>query len=162
MLYKTLSAAVYGIDASLIEVEVDVAPIKEEHDTFTTVGLPDTTVRESRERIRAALKNSGYDVPSTTTTINLAPADIRKEGSGFDLPMALGILGAYGGLNTSCLKTRCSWASYRWMAACAAFVERCLLPLPHARTTSASLSFPRSMRARPPWSMASMFTPSAR
>jgi magnesium chelatase family protein len=99
MLYKTLSAAVYGIDASLIEVEVDVAPIKQEHDTFTTVGLPDTTVRESRERIRAALKNSGYDVPSTTTTINLAPADIRKEGSGFDLPMALGILGAYGGLN---------------------------------------------------------------
>src|SRR5271169_6683441 len=99
MLYKTLSAAVYGIDASLIEVEVDVAPTKKSHDTFTTVGLPDTTVRESRERIRAALKNSGYDVPSTTTTINLAPADIRKEGSGFDLPMALGILGAYGGLN---------------------------------------------------------------
>jgi magnesium chelatase family protein len=99
MLYKTISAAVYGIDASLIEVEVDIAPVKGDHDTYTTVGLPDTTVRESRERIRAALKNSGYDVPSTTTTINLAPADIRKEGSGFDLPMALGILGAYGGLN---------------------------------------------------------------
>ncbi len=99
MLYKTLSAAVYGIDASLIEVEVDVAALKAEKDTFTTVGLPDTTVRESRERIRAALKNSGYDIPPTTTTINLAPADIRKEGSGFDLPMALGILGAYGGLN---------------------------------------------------------------
>ena len=56
-------------------------------------------MRESRERIRSALKNSGYDIPPTTTTINLAPADIRKEGSGFDLPMALGILGAYGGLN---------------------------------------------------------------
>jgi magnesium chelatase family protein len=99
MLYKTLSAAVYGIDASLIEVEVDVAGVKSDHDIFLTVGLPDTTVRESRERVRAALKNSGYDIPSTTTTINLAPADIRKEGSGFDLPMALGILGAYGGLN---------------------------------------------------------------
>ena len=99
MLYKTLSAAVYGIDASLIEVEVDIAPVKSDKDTFTTVGLPDTTVRESRERIRSALKNSGYDIPHTTTTINLAPADIRKEGSGFDLPMALGILGAYGGLN---------------------------------------------------------------
>jgi magnesium chelatase family protein len=99
MLYKTLSAAVYGIDASLIEVEVDIAAIKAEKDTFPTVGLPDATVRESRERIRAALKNSGYDIPPTTTTINLAPADIRKEGSGFDLPMALGILGAYGGLN---------------------------------------------------------------
>jgi magnesium chelatase family protein len=99
MLYKTLSAAVYGIDASLIEVEVDIAALKTEKDSFTTVGLPDTTVRESRERIRAALKNSGYDIPPTTTTINLAPADIRKEGSGFDLPMAPGILGAYGGLN---------------------------------------------------------------
>jgi magnesium chelatase family protein len=68
MLYKTLSAAVYGIDASLIEVEVDIAPVKSDRDTFTTVGLPDTTVRESRERIRAALKNSGYDVPCTTST----------------------------------------------------------------------------------------------
>ncbi len=99
MLYKTLSAAVYGIDASLIEVEVDVAPVKSDKDYFATVGLPDATVRESRDRIRAALKNSGYDIPFTTITINLAPADIRKEGSGFDLPMALGILGAYGGLN---------------------------------------------------------------
>ncbi len=99
MLYKTLSAAVYGIDANLIEVEVDVASFKAEKDVFTTVGLPDAAVRESRERVRAALKNSGYDIPPTITTINLAPADIRKEGSGFDLPMALGILGAYGGLN---------------------------------------------------------------
>src|SRR5919197_1267060 len=99
MLYKTLSAAVYGINASLIEVEVDVSGLKclEEH--FHTVGLPDAAVRESRERVRAALKNCGYDIPPTTITINLAPADIRKEGSGFDLPMALGILGAYGGLN---------------------------------------------------------------
>jgi magnesium chelatase family protein len=99
VLYKTISAAVYGIDASLIEVEVDVSGIKTEFDKFTTVGLPDAAVRESRERIRSALKNSGYDIPPTIITINLAPADIRKEGSGFDLPMALGILGAYGGLN---------------------------------------------------------------
>jgi magnesium chelatase family protein len=99
VLYKTISAAVYGIDASLIEVEVDVSGIKTEYDKFTTVGLPDAAVRESRERIRSALKNSGYDIPPTIITINLAPADIRKEGSGFDLPMALGILGAYGGLN---------------------------------------------------------------
>ncbi len=56
-------------------------------------------VRESRDRVRSALKNCGYDIPPTQITINLAPADIRKEGSGFDLPMALGILGAYGGLN---------------------------------------------------------------
>jgi magnesium chelatase family protein len=99
MLYKTLSAAVYGIDASLIQVEVDVSGIKTNEDHFHTVGLPDAAVRESRDRVRAALKNCGYDIPPTHITINLAPADIRKEGSGFDLPMALGILGAYGGLN---------------------------------------------------------------
>ncbi|MFZ1134115.1 MAG: YifB family Mg chelatase-like AAA ATPase, partial [Candidatus Korobacteraceae bacterium] len=99
MLYKTISAAVYGIDANLIEVEVDVSPVKGDDNThFMTVGLPDAAVRESRERVRSALKNSGYDVPPSVTTINLAPADLRKEGSGFDLPMALGILGAYGGL----------------------------------------------------------------
>ncbi len=99
MLYKTFSAAVYGVDASIIEVEVDVSGIKTTEDHFHTVGLPDAAVRESRDRVRAALKNCGYDIPSTHITINLAPADIRKEGSGFDLPMALGILGAYGGLN---------------------------------------------------------------
>src|SRR6266481_5822452 len=98
MLFKTQSAAVYGIDASIIEVEVDVSPVKQADDNFQTVGLPDAAVRESRQRIRAALRNCGYDIPPTTITINLAPADIRKEGSGFDLPMAMGILGAYGGL----------------------------------------------------------------
>jgi magnesium chelatase family protein len=98
MLFKTLSAAVYGIDANIIEVEVDVSGIKLGEDRFTTVGLPDTAVRESRDRIRAALKNCGYDVPPTHITVNLAPADIKKEGSGFDLPMAMGILGAYGAL----------------------------------------------------------------
>ncbi len=98
MLYKTISAAVYGIDANLIEVEVDVSAIKADDAHFMTVGLPDAAVRESRERVRSALKNSGYDIPPSNTTINLAPADLRKEGSGFDLPMALGILGAYGGL----------------------------------------------------------------
>ncbi len=99
MLYKTLSAAVYGVDANIIEVEVDVSGVKCEEDHFHTVGLPDAAVRESRDRVRAALKNCGYDIPLTHITINLAPADIKKEGSGFDLPMALGILGAYGGLN---------------------------------------------------------------
>src|SRR5258707_689619 len=107
MLYKTLSAAVYGIDANIIEVEVDVSGIKCDEDHFHTVGLPDAAVRESRDRVKAALKNCGYDIPTTHIIINLARADIKKEGSGFDLPMALGILGAYGGLNkkeiTDCL-----------------------------------------------------------
>ena len=87
--------------------EVDVSGIKCLEDHFHTVGLPDAAVRESRDRVRAALKNCGYDIPPTHIIINLAPADIKKEGSGFDLPMALGILGAYGGLNkkeiTDCL-----------------------------------------------------------
>src|SRR5437899_13066769 len=99
MLFKTQSAAVFGIDANIIEVEVDVGPSRDPKENFQTVGLPDAAVRESRQRIRAALRNCGYEVPLTQITINLAPADIKKEGSGFDLPMALGILGAYGGLN---------------------------------------------------------------
>jgi magnesium chelatase family protein len=98
MLFKTLSAAVYGIDANIIEVEVDVSGVTMNEDHFMTVGLPDAAVRESRQRVRAALKNCGYDIPPTQITINLAPADIKKEGSGFDLPMAMGIVGAYGGL----------------------------------------------------------------
>ena len=94
MLYKTLSAAVYGIDANIIEVKVDVSGIKTSEDHFHTVGLPDAAVRESRDRVRAALRNCGYDIPTTHMTINLAPADIRREGSGFDLPMAVALLSA--------------------------------------------------------------------
>ncbi|MGB6686394.1 MAG: magnesium chelatase domain-containing protein [Terracidiphilus sp.] len=98
MLFKALSAAVYGIDASLIDVEVDYSGVVAEKDVFHTVGLPDAAVRESRDRVRAAIKNSGYTIPPTFITINLAPADLKKEGSGFDLPIAVGILGAYGAL----------------------------------------------------------------
>src|SRR6516164_1474913 len=63
---------------------------------FITVGMPDTAVRESRERIKSAMINSGFGYPSKTVTINLAPANVRKEGAGFDLPVAMGILGAMG------------------------------------------------------------------
>ena len=103
MLFRTKSAAVYGIDAHIIDVEVDVAPQISDKPIFTTVGLPDAAVRESRERVKSALRNAGYDVPTTSITVNLAPADIKKEGSGFDLPVAAGILGAYGGLNKQTL-----------------------------------------------------------
>jgi magnesium chelatase family protein len=94
MLFKTLSAAVYGIDAYVVEVEVDVGSGR--MDLFTVVGLPDVAVKESRDRIKAAVKNCGFDFPVQSVTVNLAPADIRKEGSAFDLPMALGILGCQG------------------------------------------------------------------
>jgi magnesium chelatase family protein len=97
-LFKALSAAVYGIDANIIDVEVDFSKFVSEKESFSTVGLPDAAVRESRDRVRAAIRNSGFDMPPTHIIINLAPADIKKEGSGFDLPMAVGILGAYGAL----------------------------------------------------------------
>jgi magnesium chelatase family protein len=99
MLFKARSAAVYGIDAHIIDVEVDFSGIKTQEETFATVGLPDAAVRESRDRVRSAIKNSGFDLPPTRITINLAPADLKKEGSGFDLPIAIGILGAYGALS---------------------------------------------------------------
>jgi magnesium chelatase family protein len=91
MLFKTFSAATYGIDAYPVEVEVDISAGKPD---FTTVGLPDAAIRESRERIKAAIKNCGLEYPFQSITVNLAPADVKKEGSGFDLPIALGILGA--------------------------------------------------------------------
>ena len=101
MLFRTLSAAVYGIDADLVDIEVNLTPVRGESDQtppVTIVGLPDAAVRESRERIRAAIQNCGHFFPFQKTTINLAPADVRKEGASFDLPIALGILGANGEL----------------------------------------------------------------
>lgn len=106
MLFKTLSAAVYGIDAELVEVEVDLTPRAgdSQHETsVTVVGLPDLAVRESRERIRAAIVNCDFFFPAYRTTINLAPADVKKEGSAFDLPIAVGILGANGELQRETL-----------------------------------------------------------
>jgi magnesium chelatase family protein len=104
MLFKILSAAVYGIDAELVEIEVNLTPVRGEADTappVIIVGLPDLAVRESRERIRAAITNSSFFFPFHKTTINLAPADVRKEGASFDLPIALGILGANGDLGNA-------------------------------------------------------------
>ncbi len=84
----------FGIDAQVIDVEVDMYASAQRD--FITVGMPDTAVKESRERIKSALMNSGFGYPAKSLTINLAPANVRKEGAGFDLPMALGILGAMG------------------------------------------------------------------
>jgi magnesium chelatase family protein len=101
MLARLESAAVFGVDAQPVHVEVDVGlglPF------FRMVGLPDASVRESRDRVRAAIRNSGYDFPSHRITINLAPADVRKAGSSFDLPIALGILAAEGVLKSGDLQ----------------------------------------------------------
>ena len=82
MLFKALSAAVFGIDANLIDVEVDLGTAVLEKDIFHTMGLPDAAVREAAIRVRAAIKNSGYLIPPSFITINLAPADMKKEGAG--------------------------------------------------------------------------------
>jgi magnesium chelatase family protein len=91
MLAKVNSAALYGIDALRVEVEIDLASGLPQ---LATVGLPEGAVKESKDRIRAAVKNCGYNFPAKRITINLAPADIKKEGSAYDLPMAVGILAA--------------------------------------------------------------------
>ncbi len=93
MLARVLSAALVGVEAALVRVEVDITSGLP---AFTTVGLPDSAVRESRERVRSAIRNAGYAFPSDRITVNLAPADLRKEGASFDLPIALGILAATG------------------------------------------------------------------
>lgn len=90
MLAKVISAAVVGIDAMPIEVEVDIA--SQGLPSFTIVGLPDKAVEEAKERVRSAIKNSGADFPARRITVNLAPADLPKEGPSYDLPIALGIL----------------------------------------------------------------------
>lgn len=89
MLAKVFSSAVFGIEAFPVEVEVDIS---NGLPNFSIVGLPDTACRESADRVRAAIKNSGFSFPSRRITVNLAPADLKKEGSGFDLAIAVGIL----------------------------------------------------------------------
>ena len=93
MFAKAHGAATLGVDGLIIDVEVDSAAGLP---AFEIVGLPDTAVRESRERVRTAIRNSGIDLRQERVTINLAPADIRKDSPGLDLPIALGLLASYG------------------------------------------------------------------
>src|SRR5579859_3051648 len=93
MLACVRSAAVFGLDACPVTIEVDVSFGVS---AFTVVGLPDASVRESRERIRSAIRNSGFLFTDHRVTVNLAPADLRKGGASFDLPIALGVLAASG------------------------------------------------------------------
>jgi magnesium chelatase family protein len=91
MLARIDSCAVLGIEAHLVQTQVDVGPGQP---SFTVVGLPDLAVQEARERVRSAVRNSNFSFPAHRVTVNLAPADIRKEGPSFDLPIALGVLAA--------------------------------------------------------------------
>ncbi|OPY05371.1 MAG: Competence protein ComM [Syntrophorhabdus sp. PtaB.Bin184] len=101
MIARIPTATVYGIDGIKIDVEVDIAyglP------AFNIVGLPEASVKESKERVRSAIKNAGFEFPGDRITVNLAPADVRKEGSSFDLPIAVGILAAMGALKMEALE----------------------------------------------------------
>ena len=100
VLAKVLSSTLLGVDARRVEVEVELAmglPV------FTTVGLPDAAVRESRDRVKAAMANCGFPFPSRRITVNLAPAHLRKAGTAFDLPIALGLLRAAGHIQSEML-----------------------------------------------------------
>ena len=101
MLATVLSSAMLGIDAYIVKVEVDVAGGMP---SFSTVGLPDNAIKESRDRVTAAIKNSGFYFPPTRITANLAPADIRKAGSAFDLPIAIGVMAATNQVNLASLE----------------------------------------------------------
>jgi magnesium chelatase family protein len=98
MLSKVLSCATFGIEGYLVEVEVDLSTGLP---GFTTVGLPDNAVKESKDRVYAAIKNAGFRFPGRKITVNLAPADVKKEGSSFDLPIAVGILAASQSVRTA-------------------------------------------------------------
>src|SRR3972149_8840127 len=91
MLAKVHTVAVVGLEGAIVQVEVDTA---RGLPSFTIVGLPDAAVQESRERVQAAVKNAGLEFPRQRVTVNLAPADLRKEGPAYDLPIALGTLEA--------------------------------------------------------------------
>src|SRR4051812_33392462 len=100
MLVKTYGSAVFGIDATTITIEVNIA----NGVNFILVGLPDSAVKESQQRIKAAFKNNDFNYPGKEITVNMAPADIRKEGSTFDLPIAMGILAASGQIEQNLLE----------------------------------------------------------
>ena len=94
MTARVLSCATLGIDAYIVHIEADIS---RQLPSFSVVGLPDSAVKESRDRVMAAIKNAGRTFPTNRITVNLAPADIRKEGSAFDLPIAIGIIAAMSG-----------------------------------------------------------------
>src|SRR3989338_10018156 len=93
MLAKVKTQVVVGLEAYYVDVEVDIS---NGLPNFSIVGLPDTAIKESKDRVKAALKNCGFNLPSKRITINLAPANLKKEGGGFDLPIAISLLAASG------------------------------------------------------------------
>ena len=108
MLAMARTCAVMGLEGFVIEVEVDISAGLP---AFNIVGLPDTSVQEARERVRAAIRNSDCEYPMRRITANLAPADLRKAGPSYDLPLAVAVL-ALQARSTGCLTARCFLASF--------------------------------------------------
>ena len=148
MLARVCSAAVNGIDAYAIEVEVNCGY----GETFIAlVGLPDTAVKESRDRVSTALANSGYKFPMGKTTINLAPADVKKEGPSFDLPIALGMLAASEQVETDQLDYFVVVGELALTGAVRRAKGFCRLPCARRRTARPAFWFPPKTPRRPRW-----------
>ena len=122
MLAKVYSCALVGLEGAVVEVEADLNP--RALPSVTLVGLPDAAVKESTERVRAAIYNSGLSYPRGRLTVNLAPADLRKEGPAYDLPIAVALL-ILAEQVPSDMEGACSWASCRWTAPCATWRASC-------------------------------------
>ena len=136
------SAALLGIDAYAVNVEVDLSSGLP---AFDIVGLPDSAVKESRERVRTAIKNTGLSFPTKRITVNLAPADTKKEGASFDLPIAAGILTAMGTLPAEALDGYYWLENFLWMVLCALSTAFCLWSMAHCRMASQNALCPMKM-----------------
>jgi len=110
MLTKVKTCAIVGLEGAVVEVEVDISPGLP---AFNIVGLPDTAVQEARERARAAIRNSGCEFPTRRITVSLVPADLKKEGPAYDLPIAVGILKASGQVPVEG-RAACFWGSFTY------------------------------------------------
>src|SRR5437762_7595300 len=143
MLAKIYSAAVYGVDGYEVEIEVNGAG---GDPTIVIVGLPDAAVRESRDRVTTAVANSGYYWPRGRTTINLAPADIKKEGPSFDLPIAPGMIAVTEGLDSS------PFENFSFVG------ELALDGSVRPAAANARCSSPKQMHSKPLWSRRSTYT----
>ena len=156
MLAKVISCALVGLEGAIVEVEVDISPGLP---SFTIVGLPDAAVQEARERVRAAVRNSGYVFPMRRIIVNLAPADLKKAGPAYDLPIAAGILLSSEQLSADVSGTlflgelsldgslRHPMASYLWLP----WLARKVWPM---------LLYLITMPERPPWLKALKSSPS--
>ena len=144
MLIKCYGAAPQGIDAVIVTIEVHAVPGFE----FTLVGLPDSAVKESHERIVAALTVNGYNRPRHTLTINMAPADIKKEGAAYDLPLAIGMLTAEEEVKTALLGQYLIMVSCHLMALFNRFKAYFLWLWRHARQDSKESFYPSKTPAR--------------